>query len=228
MSTHPPASRRALSSIAAWGVGVLDGVLEQRVERRPQPLGVGQQPAGGQLAQPPGPRGDLRPAHEHILQQRLELELGDLHEVGLVGRRQHQQPLDDRVDASELVEGDVDLGPALAVAVQQLEVATGDRHRGAQLVGGVVDEALLALEHRAPLLGQRLGDPGRLDPPARVPDHRQEHGRHQRHLEQLAPQLDALEGVEPDRHRRDRHDARQHDPASSASARPGTRRGASG
>ena len=71
-----------------------------------------------------------------------------------------------------------------------------------------MDEALLALEHRASLLGAVLGDPHRINAPARVPDHGQKHGRHERDLEQLAPQLDARERVEHDRRaRKDDHEA---------------------
>ena len=112
--------------------------------------------------------------------------------------RQQQQPLDDRVHPVELVERDVELG-RVAVLAEQLEVAASDRDRRAQLVRGVLDEALLALDQRAVLLGPALHDPKRLDAAARVPHHRQEHRRHQRHLEQLAPELDTAERIEPDR-----------------------------
>ena len=77
-----------------------------------------------------------------------------------------------------------------------------DRDRRAQLVRGVVDEALLALEQRAALLGSGLGDRSASIAPAGVPDHREEQRRHQRDLEQLAPELDAAEGVEARSRRR--------------------------
>ena len=86
---------------------------------------------------------------------------------------------------AELVERDVELARRRRGPTQQFEVAAGDRHRRAQLVRRVVDEALLALEHRAALLGAPLGDPLRLDPPARVPDDGQEQQRHQRNPYEL-------------------------------------------
>ena len=62
-----------------------------------------------QRSEPPGARRDLRPAHEDVLEERLEFDLLDAQEVRLVGGGEHQQALDDRVDAGQLVERDVDL-----------------------------------------------------------------------------------------------------------------------
>ena len=135
-----------------------------------------------------------------------------------------QQALDDRVDPRQLVERDFELGLAGSLRPDQLEVAARDRHRRPQLVRGVVDESLLALEHRAALLRATLGDPLRLDAPARVPHHRQEHRRHQRHLEQLTPELDSVERVERDRHGGQRPSRWRARSASRASATRGSRR----
>ena len=63
---------------------------------------------------------------------------------------------------------------------QQLEVAAGDRQRRAQLVRGVVDETLLALEHRAALLGARLRDLERIVAAVGVPHHQQDDHDQQR------------------------------------------------
>ena len=136
------------------------------------------------------PRRHFGPAHEDILEERIELDALEDDEVGLVGLGKQQQPLEDLLDPSELVERDVDLRARVAVrAVQELEVAARDRHRRAQLVRRVVQEALLPLQERRALLRLVLDDRERLLPPARVPHHREEHRRHQRDLEQLAPEL---------------------------------------
>ena len=78
-----------------------------------------------------------------------------------------------------------------------------DRHRRPQLVRDVVKELLLPLEQRRALLGltPRPSASGVLAP-ARVPDHREEHRRHERHLEELAPLLVAAERVVHDQERR--------------------------
>ena len=70
------------------------------------------------------------------------------HEVGLLGLRQQQQPLDDVLDPPQLVERDEHLGSVRHLALQQLEMPARDRHRRAQLVRGVVEEPLLPLEQR--------------------------------------------------------------------------------
>ena len=64
-----------------------------------------------------------------------------------------------------------------------------DRHGRSQLVGRVVEKALLTLEQRRALLGLTLDGTERVLSPPRVPHHREEHRRHQRHLEELAPEL---------------------------------------
>ena len=56
-------------------VGVLDGVLEQCVERTAQTLGVDGDAPSGELAELPGPGSHLRPAHEDVLEERLELDI---------------------------------------------------------------------------------------------------------------------------------------------------------
>ncbi len=77
-------------------------------------------------------------------------------------------------------------------------MAAGDRHRRAQLVRRVVEEPLLPGEQRRPALRQLLHRQHGLLPPPRMPDHREEHGRHERDLEQLAPGLRAVVDVDED------------------------------
>ena len=172
-----PLTRAQLDRVVP--AGVLDRVLDQRVERRAQPVGIGGHRTGRDRAESPRPWRDLGPAHEHVLEERLDLDALDLHEVGLVGGREQQKPSDDRVDPPELVERDLELG-VVSAPEQQLEVATGDRYRSAQLVRGVVHEPLLALEHRAPLLGARLRDTEGVVTTARVPHHQHDDDDQQR------------------------------------------------
>ena len=93
-----------------------------------------------------------------------------------------------------------------AVAVlpaMQVEVTPRDRHGRSQLVRDIVQEPLLPRDERFGASHRRL-------PATRVPHHREEHRRHQRNLEELAPELDPLEGVGEDR-RAGRHDDRAED-----------------
>ena len=113
-------------------------------------------------------------------------------ELRLSGLREQEQPRDDPLHARELVDRDCELRAVAGLPAQQVEVAARNRHRRAQLVRDVVEEALLLLDERLGLAHRRL-------PAPRMPHHREEHRRHQRHLEQLAPELDPLEGVGEDR-----------------------------
>jgi hypothetical protein len=70
-------------------------------------------------------------------------------------------------------------------------MAAGDRDRRAQLMRYVVEELLLAGDDRRALGGLALERACRLLVAPSVPDHRQEHERHQRHLEQFPPLLAA-------------------------------------
>ncbi len=80
-------------------------------------------------------------------------------------------------------------------APQQLEVTARDRHRRAQLVRGVVQEALLALEQRPLLLGALLGDLRASARRRACHDHARNMRRHQTDLDS-SPQTGAAEGVE--------------------------------
>jgi hypothetical protein len=56
--------RRQLDDVA--GLGVLDGILEQRVERVRSASGSARIRPGEIDVEPPGTRGDLRPADEEV------------------------------------------------------------------------------------------------------------------------------------------------------------------
>ncbi len=78
---------------------------------------------------------------------------------------------------------------SVALALDQLRVAERDRDRRAQLVRGVLHEPLLALEQAEVRHGHPLGLLHRRQATARVPHHRQEHRRHERHLGELVERL---------------------------------------
>ena len=92
-----------------------------------------------------------------------------------------------------------------------------DRHRRPQLVRRIVEEPLLPLEQRRAYVRDGLHLSHRRLSPAGMPDHGEEHRRHERHLEELAPQLDALERVREDARTR-RDDDRSEDDAGDAGA----------
>ena len=191
---------------------MLDGVLEQGVEGDAQRLGVGEQRPGLEATEPPRARDDLGPAQEDVLEERLDVDLGRHDEVRLVRLGQQQQPLQDVLDPTELVERDLDFLAAGAVhSLQQLEMTARDRHGRTQLVRDVVEEPLLLGEQLGALGRFVLKLPDRVLAPARMPDHRQEHRRHQRYLEQLAPELLAVEGVAQDQRARRRNHEAEHD-----------------
>ena len=89
--------------------GVVDRVLEQRIEGRPQPRFVDTKRHVDHLAESPCPWRDLGPAHEDVLEERHELNLGSVNEVVALGPREQKQPLDDLFDPVQLVECDCQL-----------------------------------------------------------------------------------------------------------------------
>ena len=180
------------------GQRVLDGVLEQGIERRAQPLGVRDQLTGNELPQPPAPRRDLSPAHEYVLEQRIELDGSGLDEARVVGVGQQQQASQDRIDAAELVEGDV----YLRNCREPCERSSSRWPRA--IVIGVRSSCEASWTKRSWRSSRERRSSARcsatsqrLDATPRVPHHGQEHRRHQRHLEQLAPELDPRKASRP-------------------------------
>ena len=175
---------------------VLDRVLEQRVERAPQRLGIGAHDAGDVELEPPQARRDLRPAHEDVLEEARRWRRR-AERRSPVARPSRGAAGGRRCAPSAPARRARPRAPACpAPRGQQLEVAARDRDGGAQLVRRVVQEPLAAAR-AAKLVTVGTASTcahGRLTPP-RVPDHCEEHRRHERHLEQLAPQLDSVERV---------------------------------
>ena len=100
--------RAQLDRVALFGV--LHGVLDQRVEGDAQRLLVGGELPAGDRSEPPGARGDLGPAHEHILQEGLDIHLTGREEVRPVRLGEQEEAGDDPLDAVELIERDRDFG----------------------------------------------------------------------------------------------------------------------
>jgi hypothetical protein len=188
--------------------GVLDRVLQERVERLAQRLRIRLQLAARERTQPPRPWRHLRPAQEDVLEERLDVDRLGNDEVRLVRCGQPKQPVDDALDAVELVERNRDLRRVLG---EDLEMAARDGHGSAQLVRRVVHEALLPREQRRALVREDLDRLQRLLPAPGVPDHRQEHRAHQRDFRQLAPVLRVGLGVAQDWQSGERADAAEHD-----------------
>ncbi len=110
----------------------------------------------------------------------------------LSGLREQQQTRDHALDSSKLVDGHSELRAVARLTAMEVEVAARDRHRGSELVGNVVQKTVVA--HH-----ELLGGTHRRLPATCVPHHCEEHRRHQRHFEQLAPKLDSFERVDEDR-----------------------------
>src|SRR5207244_3975897 len=89
LERRTPRSRLELDRLGR--LGVLDGVLQQRVERDPEALAVGVHGAADELSEAPGSGRDLRPAHEHVLDERLDVDLFDVEETFLAGLREQEQ-----------------------------------------------------------------------------------------------------------------------------------------
>ena len=142
------------------------------------------------------------PSPGGLARQAVQRDRGEQQRVGVPDGAEHQQLVGDPPEAAQLVEHDrrvvVALGPGLEAAAHELGVPLGDRQRRAQRMRGVAHEAALALGDPALLVDGVLA-------PAHVPDHAEEHARHERDLGQLG----AVDRVAQHRDRRDRHHREQ-------------------
>ncbi len=200
------------SSIAVF-VGVVHRVLEDRVECRPKPCLVRVQRHVHDLAEPPGAWCNLRPAHEHVLQERNERNRRAARSTPVRSARASSSTRSTiRSIRASSSNATLSSGVSLAeAALEQLQVPAGDRHRRTELVRDVVEQPLLAARAAiGALLGERLDRRQRLGPTACMPHHREEHRRHQRHLEELAPELQPVEGIGEDRRAGGDDDAPEH------------------
>ena len=138
--------------------GVCDGVLQQRVQRHREPVGVAGHGGLGRLAQPPVAR-HVPPPLQRIQHQGIGGHRGHLEEVRRPGRGQQQQPAGQPAQPGQFpgdhpgVRGEALVGGGL---LDQLGVAERDGDRGAELVGGVHQELALLLQQAHVLLGDPL------------------------------------------------------------------------
>jgi hypothetical protein len=192
------------------GPGVGDGVLKQRVKSHRQPVPVAEDGRLGYLAEPPPARG-VSPAVERVDHYRVDAHRRDVEEAGVSSAGEQQQAAGQLAQPRELADDHAGiLGHHLVGGglLDELGVAECHRDRRAELVRGVEQEQPLLFEQpevflryplhlvhrRQPLLERRLTPPP-------VPDHRQEHQRYKRDLDQVVPVLHPV------------HDLRHDDPA---------------
>ena len=102
------------------------------------------------------PRGDLGPAHEDVLEERLDVDGAGRQEVGPSAfASSSRRAMIRSIGRARRARRRARTG-RLGHRCQELEMAAGDRHRRAQLVRDVVKEALLPSRSEARLVGERL------------------------------------------------------------------------
>ena len=192
----PRRAARARSSIAACSRVYLTAFSSSASSAARSRSGSTRSRPARKRSEPPGARRDLRPAHEHVLEEGLDSISREVQEVGLVGGREQQQALDDRVDPRELVERDVEL--------RRLRVLGGISSRWPRaIVTGVrssCEASWMKRSWRSSSERRSSARPSaiRCASTRRRACHTigEEHRRHQRNLEQLSPELDPVERVE--------------------------------
>ena len=212
---------RQLYDIAIAGVPY--GVLEQRVDRQPEPFPV--RLCGGlvQPAELPAAIGGRPPPAQDLHGEAVERDRLRIKELGILGGRDDEQPLGDPPQPVQLAKHHlnvVSLLPAGQAGGEQLGVPERDGDRGAKLVRGVLQEPALGGEQPRVFLADqaRLLFRGELAPG--VPDHGQEHGRHQRDLGELGARFGAARHVQANASGGRRHDHAKH--REGGLGRPGT------
>ena len=201
-SITSPKSSTPSSPRSVVRLGVLQGILEQRVERDaqapPRRRGRGRKRAARAARRAARPRSSARRPPRGS----SRVDLGRREERGWSAfasssRREIIRSMRASSSTATASSG------CRRLPAMQVEMTARDRDRRSQLVRDVVQEPLLPHDER---LG---GAHGRLPAPC-VPHHREEHRRHERHLEELAPELDPLERVGEDRGARGDDDRAEH------------------
>ena len=114
---------------------MLDGVLEQGVQRDPEPLGVAEEPFRGEGTEAPAPRRDLRPSHEDVLEERLDVDRLGRGEAGVICFCEEQEAFEDSLHPLQLIQRDVELGLRLGEPEPiELQMPTRDCDGRPQLV----------------------------------------------------------------------------------------------
>ncbi len=140
------------------GRGVRHGVLQQCVERHRDPVTVAEDGRLGHRAQPPVP-GRVTPPVQRVHHHGLDRDRCQVQEVGTLRRGEQQHPGGQPAQPHQLIGhhprvlGDDRVGDR---PLDQLGVAEGHRDRGAEFVGGVLEEPALLLQQPQVLLGDPL------------------------------------------------------------------------
>jgi len=136
------------------GGGVRDGVLEQCVEREPEPVAVDEDGRIGGVGQPPPPRG-VAPPVERLDRHGLERDRLEVQEVRAARRGQQQHPGGQPPQPHQFVGDHVRVIGDDAVgdrALDQFRVPKRHGDRRAEFMGGVLQEPPLLLQQLQVLL----------------------------------------------------------------------------
>jgi hypothetical protein len=128
--------------------GVLDRVLDQRIQREPQSIEIPDHRRRLGRLQPPAPI-NRSPALQRVRQELVNVDRRPGQEVRILAGGEQQQPVGEAAQPEQLVHDDPGVLGQLGIAAappDQLGVTERHRDRRAQLVGGVLDELALALE----------------------------------------------------------------------------------
>ena len=131
-----------------------------------------------------------------------------MQELGVLAPGEQEQPIGEAPQPHQLVgdHGGVFRDRRVGGApLDQLRVSERDRDRRTQLVRGVLHEPLLPLEQAKVRHRDVFGLLHRRETSPRVPDHRQEHRRHQRDLGELVERGHVPPHVDPDQRARRHH-----------------------
>ena len=160
---EPIADGAARHGDLVTGVGVLNGVLDERVEGEHELVGIGGDVAACERPQSPVAVGGALPALVELGEHCVYIDRRPVVRADRRGPLDHEQAVDEARHPVELTGHDlVRLGNVdrlgAAGAAQQIHVPTRDRDRRQELVRGVRDEHALAVEIGRPRGGERLRD----------------------------------------------------------------------
>ena len=173
-------------------IGMLHRVLDHGVERDREPVGVARAPTTSSVEHRTHRRGVA--AHRWTASTTSwSTPTGTaVRHLEILRARQEQETVGEPAQPHQLVgdhRGVLRDGGIGRLPLDQLGVAERHRDRRAELVGGVLDEAALALEETNVVQRDAFRFLGGRQSTPRVPHHRREHGGHERHLGELVERL---------------------------------------
>ena len=135
-------------------------VLQQGVHRETQPFPVCVHDDRIEPPELPAPLGGRHPLAEHLHRKVIKADRLGTQEIGVLRGGDHQQPLAQPPEPDKLADDHLDVALLMAAAVgqlagQQFGVAERDGDRGAQLVGGILQEPALGGEQPCVLRADR-------------------------------------------------------------------------